>query len=125
MIASLVLAASLGGVVNLVPTLDRPPRVIVEFTAVPAAYAAKSTSSARSQLLARFRADLHATAPAAVVRHEYRATFSGAAVEAAGPQIDAIRRLPYVKAIHPDRAVQALALPSAAPTRCSRTRGAA
>src|SRR5437762_3210141 len=99
MITALVLASSLAAVPSLVPTLDRPPRVIVEFTVTPAVYAAKSTLSARAQLLARFRADLHAAAPAAVVRHEYRATFSGAAVEATGAQIAAIRRLPYVRAV--------------------------
>src|SRR4051794_35378167 len=115
MLTAIVLASSMAGVPDVLPTLDRSPRVIVEFTATPAAYAAKSAASFRAQTLARFRADLHAAAPAAVIRHEYRTAFSGAAVEADGAQIAAIRRLPYVRAIHPDRAVQALSLPAAAP----------
>ncbi|HEV2722731.1 MAG TPA: S8 family serine peptidase [Thermoanaerobaculia bacterium] len=91
----------------------RPARVIVEFVAAPAAYAGKSTASTRTSTLNRFRRDVQTAALKTAIRHEYKTTFLGVAIEADAKAVEAIRSLPYVRAVHPDGEVHALALPAA------------
>ncbi|HUP46828.1 MAG TPA: S8 family serine peptidase [Thermoanaerobaculia bacterium] len=83
--------------------------VIVEFAAQPPAV--------RQETLERFRRDVAAMprvqmakggrTSGPVVRREYKSAFFGAAVDAAPEAIAEMRRLPYVRAIHPDMPVQA------------------
>jgi subtilisin family serine protease len=92
-------------------------RVIVEFHGVPAARAGARTATSR-ETHERFRRDLvkrsGVTAQSLpqrdpVIRHEYSAAFLGAAVELSPADVARVAALPYVKAVHPDRTVRALA----------------
>ncbi|HKB80532.1 MAG TPA: S8 family serine peptidase [Thermoanaerobaculia bacterium] len=107
MIPALLLAVSLGTLVDAQPT----GRVIVEFSG---AQLAKSAVT-RQATEARFRRDAEATG--AHVRHQYTVTFFGASVDASPSQVTALQRLPYVRSVHPAHKVEALATAGpAAPT---------
>jgi subtilisin family serine protease len=113
---SLALAvASSANLIEIRPADPKPGRVIVEFRGTPSVLAAGSLRAAHADLFERFRRDLltvsanaagkGATTPA--IRHEYRTAFLGAAVSVAPADIDRLRRLSYVKAVHADVPVTA------------------
>jgi hypothetical protein len=109
LIATLLLATSVRAAdpVDLRPKETLPPgAVIVEFH--------------RFATLDRFRHDLgdidrragKRALPA--IRHAYRHVLHGAAIEVADAEaVEAVRRLPYVRAVHPDRVVKMFATPAA------------
>src|SRR5438132_3281786 len=96
-----------------VSALAQSEDVIVEFRAAPLIAASRggktamSTTSYRATFT-RFRADLTALADTEI-RQEYFEVFNGAAVRASRAAIPAIERLPYVKRVHLDHQVQAMA----------------
>jgi len=101
-------------------------RVIVELDGTPSARDRGTPSAGgRRALLARFRSDLERVAAASataapapappVVRHEYRVALVGAALELDPRAIERVRRLPGVRAVHPDREVRAAAAAPDAP----------
>jgi subtilisin family serine protease len=109
----LLAVSSLGAAPNPEIRLEPPVRsaVIVEFhatAAVPATFE-------------RFRRDVATLDRRAgkrsldSIRHEYVRAIFGAAVDAPPETIDAIRRLPYVRAVHPDRTVTMYATSKPAP----------
>src|SRR5436190_2151825 len=73
---------------------------------------------------ARFRGDVmstverhpHEQTATPVIRYEYVQAIFGAAIDVPRESLDAIRRLPYVKAVVPDRVVTAYAAGDAKPT---------
>jgi hypothetical protein len=86
--------------------------MIIEFVERPRAK--------RQETLAQFRRDIagpriqtHSAAPAPAVRREYKTVFFGAAVNATSTDVAALRKLPYVRAIHPDGKVEAYSIGSA------------
>jgi subtilisin family serine protease len=84
-------------------------RSIVEFRSTPGV-----TTAA---MLQRFRRDVGLSAQsrqlsqsaAPAIRYEYVLAIPGAAIDAPPESLDAIRRLPYVRAVYPDRTVTAYA----------------
>lgn len=91
-----------------------PPRrgaVIVEFRATRTA-AATFEQFRRDVATLDRRAARSALDP---IRYEYRHAILGAAVDAPVETVDALRRLPYVRAVHPDRTVEMYAAPGAVP----------
>jgi len=80
--------------------------VIVEFRDEPVAIASASQHRAT---LARFRADLASVAASAEVRWEYSRVLHGVAMRVPRAAIPAIARLPYVRKVHEDRDMQAMA----------------
>jgi subtilisin family serine protease len=107
------------------PQAVEPSRFIVEFHGVPAALSGGSARAAGyDELFARFRGDL---APREIqtlgtqrvvpsIVHEYRSVFLGAALEIDVAEIPRLRALPYVRAIHPDRAVHVTPSPASMTT---------
>ncbi|HYI11568.1 MAG TPA: S8 family serine peptidase [Thermoanaerobaculia bacterium] len=96
-----------------------PQRRIVEFREAPlarrTAVSAASTSTYRATF-DRFRRDLAAASPPygkqaveSRVRHELFRSFHGVSVTLDDAEAAAVRRLPYVKAVHEDRPVKAFA----------------
>ena len=94
-------------------------RVIVEFHGTPRALLAGEASAALHQeIFARFRRDLvlaedaraagkRGGAEPSQIRYEYSDLFFGAAVSVPSDQVDRLRQLPYVRAVHPDTEVRA------------------
>ena len=89
------------------PALDT---VIVEFRDAPVALA-KTSIDYRATLM-RFRADLTSLSRSAEVRREYFRVLNGAAVGAPRGDVAAIARLPYVRSIHTDHEMHAMAGPA-------------
>lgn len=90
-------------------------RLIVELHGTPRVLALDSISSRHDDdLLARLRADLLAPRSAKrailfepAIHHEFRSVILGAAVEVHPSAVERIRRLPYVRSVHPDLEVRA------------------
>jgi hypothetical protein len=96
-------------------------RYIVEFHGIPAALSGGlARSSGYDRLFAQFRADLaprrirplevQSITPSIV--HEYRAAFLGAAIEIDAGEVERLRALPYVRAVHLDRQVSVAPVPA-------------
>jgi subtilisin family serine protease len=81
--------------------------VIVEFRDAPMAAAAAPASYRAT--FTRFRADMAKAAIPAEVQWEYSRAFHGVAVRAPRSAIAAIARLPYVKRVHDDHEMRAMA----------------
>src|SRR5688572_13104160 len=101
---------------------NAPVRVVVAFDTAPAvlARARGQSVSLAADRVEQLRADLaglgadapasgaaDAAAPAARITHTYTQVFSGAAVTLPPSWVDAVRRLPYVRAVTPDDTVRA------------------
>ncbi|HEX6087697.1 MAG TPA: S8 family serine peptidase [Thermoanaerobaculia bacterium] len=97
---------------NVDVRLEPLPRgtFIVELQRAPGVAAAAT--------LERFRRDVRSTFPKrglqslsaeTAIRHEYTRALLAVAIDVPAESADAIRRLPYVRAVHPDRAVTAYA----------------
>ena len=97
-----------------------PVRLIVEFQGTPRALAGNGVSAAAYEnVFARFRSDLQSDNEGAnsakrgnetrTIRREYSTLFFGAAVTVPPADLDRLRRLPYVRAVHRDTEVRALA----------------
>jgi len=104
------------GRVESVPLpLAATANVIVEFRDAPMAkLAARAMSVSPASYKAafqRFRADV-ASIDGAEVRWEYFQTYNGASVSVPRAELAKIRALPYVKAVHPDVEMHALADPA-------------
>ncbi|HYK02340.1 MAG TPA: S8 family serine peptidase [Thermoanaerobaculia bacterium] len=86
------------------PLPPRPGRAIVEFH--------DGGTRAANATFQQFRRDLASldrrAAKAALdpIRHEYVHAMFGAAIDVPDELVDALRRLPYVRAVHPDRTVR-------------------
>src|SRR5436305_5494988 len=107
MLAVLTAVSALGQTAWSPPALDT---VIVEFRDAPAALA-KTSIDYRATLM-RFRADLTSLSRSAEVRREYFRVLNGAAVRTPRGDLAAIARLPYVKSIHTDHEMHAMAGPA-------------
>src|ERR1700730_10187362 len=84
--------------------------VIVEFRDLPlcerSGVSAKAVKAEYDAAFRRFRSDIKSPSN---IRYEYYELFNGVALSASAAEVAAIRQLPYVKAIHADVPVYALA----------------
>ncbi|PYQ30050.1 MAG: hypothetical protein DMF56_10010 [Acidobacteria bacterium] len=89
---------------------------IVEFQRIPGTTAAATFARFRGDVMSTVERHPHEQTATPVIRYEYVQAIFGAAIDVPRESLDAIRRLPYVKAVVPDRVVTAYAAGDAKPT---------
>jgi subtilase family protein len=85
---------------------------IVEFQRMPGV----TFERFRRDLLATIERNPHEQSVTSPIRYEYTQAMFGAAIDVPSASLDAIRRLPYVRAVYPDRTVTAYAIGDAKTT---------
>lgn len=113
LLLALLLAATASARSNDVELRLEPPSrgtVIVEFRRAPGVTATALRDQFRRDVGTAGRQRVRGLSAASSIRHEYVHAMFGAAIDGSPEAIEAIRRLPYVRAVYPDRTVTAYAV---------------
>jgi subtilisin family serine protease len=115
-------------------TVSSRERLIVELHGVPAAIGGRAARAANAAAIDRLRNDVQrierrdrqvaALAEAPAFRREYTTALVGVALEIDRASVDAVRALPYVRRVAPDRRVRALSSPNGPVRAAERIRAA-